>query len=244
MKFIFWAALTGAVSSLSCQAANAIPAPSATLSLEATGASDCNVRWNGQHVGQDQLLAQSVRLIESRVRQAGGPQAMTEDNIPLLRIEAPPEAPWSCLAPTLNTLGRAGFASVALRPNQVPAAADEIAHFPLLLGDDSDSPPSAILIFGPDRGMTWNGEAIGPGELRTRVAGLGRERSLPGHHVPANQFVVVPEAGTRLAALVTLIHDAAGLGVETVLSNCRAPGTIETFDRGCVPVGPAVSNPS
>jgi hypothetical protein len=244
MKTFLRHVLAGIAASLSCQPAKAVPAPSATLSLEVTGAGHCNVRWNGRPVTQDQLLDQGVGLIESRVRQAGGPQAMTEDNIPLLRVETPDEGTWACLAPTYQTLRRSGFASVALRAARIPEAADEIAHFPLPPDDGSDSAPSAILLFGRDRTMAWNGAVIQPGELRTRLAAFRRERRLPDHDGPAAPLVVVPDASTQLAALLALIHDAHELGIETVLSNCRAPETIEAYDRGCLPAGSAVSNPS
>lgn len=211
--------------------ASRFSAPSATLLLQPAGGGACTVRWDGQTIGQTALLDRAVALVRARIEALGGPQAIDEGNMPLVRLEAPADAPWSCLAPTLGALERAGFAVVALRHAQAADAADTFAHF-LQPGSDGDLPPSVVLRFGP-------GAPVAPGQLGPLLTSLGRAHG--AGDAPPNQFVVVPDATSRFGALFTIIEDAARQGVDTTFARCAgAAGTLAEIRCPPPPPGSAV----
>jgi hypothetical protein len=57
-----------------------------------------------------------VGALEEAIRAVGGVANVNEQNLPFVRVEAPPAMAYACLGATLGSLQRSGFAWILLRP--------------------------------------------------------------------------------------------------------------------------------
>lgn len=184
----------------------------ATVSVASRG-SDCYFRWNGAPATGEQIFQRGRVLLEDAIQRMGGTDYLTGENIPFLRLEAAPETPWSCIAPALFAMQRAGYASVALRLAGAAPQPDQIAQF-TLMPQEPDGRPSVVVEVDADGGLTWNRAAIDRGTLGARARALAQP-PLP------NDFAVIAGPRTRFAALYETLRLVGQAGVEPTLAGCR-----------------------
>ena len=84
------------------------------VSLSVTGGpgGTCKVYWNLTPVTSDQLLDRAVRKLEDEVKKLGGPQNVTEENMPEAHIRGDINTPYKCIGGAVFTMQMAGFARV------------------------------------------------------------------------------------------------------------------------------------
>ena len=72
----------------------------------------CEVYWGIQKVTQQQLLQRAVQKLEKLIRDVGGVQNVTEENMPEAHIRGDVNTPYRCIGGAVFTMQRAGFARV------------------------------------------------------------------------------------------------------------------------------------
>jgi biopolymer transport protein ExbD len=72
----------------------------------------CEVYWNLQRMNSEQLLDKAVQKLETLVKAVGGPENVTEENMPEAHIRADINTPYKCVGGAIFTMQRAGFARV------------------------------------------------------------------------------------------------------------------------------------
>ena len=84
------------------------------VSLSVTGNPNgtCNVYWNLQKVTSQELLDRAVKKLEDEVKKLGGPQNVTEENMPEAHIRGDINTPYKCIGGAIFAMQRAGFARV------------------------------------------------------------------------------------------------------------------------------------
>jgi biopolymer transport protein ExbD len=89
------------------------------LSVRGGPGGTCEVYWNLTRVNNDELLDRAVKKLEDEVARAGGPENITEENMPEAHIRGDVDTPYKCIGGTVFTMQRAGFARVGFisQPN-------------------------------------------------------------------------------------------------------------------------------
>ena len=89
------------------------------LSVSGGPGGTCEVYWNLEKVNSDQLLDKAVSKLEQLIRDVGGVDKVTEDNMPEAHIRGDINTPYKCIGGTVFTMQRAGFARVGFisQPN-------------------------------------------------------------------------------------------------------------------------------
>ena len=84
------------------------------VSLTVRGGADgsCEVYWNITRVDSTQLLDRAVAKLKLEIKNAGGVQNITEDNMPEAHIRGDINTPYRCIGGAVYTMQRAGFARV------------------------------------------------------------------------------------------------------------------------------------
>jgi biopolymer transport protein ExbD len=82
----------------------------------------CEVYWALKRVNSDQLLDFAVKKLELEVKKLGGPQNVTEDNMPEAHIRGDINTPYKCIGGAIFTMQRAGFARVGFISEPTPVA--------------------------------------------------------------------------------------------------------------------------
>ena len=77
----------------------------------------CEVYWNLEKVNSDQLLDKAVKKLEQLIKDVGGVDKVTEDNMPEAHIRGDINTPYKCIGGTVFTMQRAGFARVGFISN-------------------------------------------------------------------------------------------------------------------------------
>jgi biopolymer transport protein ExbD len=83
-----------------------------SLSVRQEKDSSCGVYWGLQKVNSDELLKRAVKKLEDEIKKLGGPDNMTEENMPEAHIRADINTPYKCVGGAIYTMQRAGFARV------------------------------------------------------------------------------------------------------------------------------------
>jgi biopolymer transport protein ExbD len=83
-----------------------------TLSVRADEAGTCQVYWLMQPMTSEQLTDRAVKHLEDQVAAVGGPQNITEENMPEVHIRSDVNTPYRCVGGAIFTMQRAGFARV------------------------------------------------------------------------------------------------------------------------------------
>lgn len=191
--------------------------PAATIAIVPGQGTDCTAQWDGEAVTPERLRERGMAVLQEGIERIGGVRRLTEENIPFVRLEAPAEAPWSCVAPTLESIRRTGFAHVALAPAG-GAAPDQRVHFLIEIPQSAESRPSVVVEMAREGGLTWNGAAIDLDGFGARVRARGGDVAPPG------DFVVIPSGATRFAELHALLQVAGRARAEVALGGCRGLG--------------------
>ena len=84
------------------------------VNLSVRGESDgtCGVYWNLTKVNSDELLDRAVKKLEQLIKDVGGVDNVTEENMPEAHIRGDINTPYKCIGGTVFTMQRAGFARV------------------------------------------------------------------------------------------------------------------------------------
>ena len=82
------------------------------LSVRGGPGGTCEVYWNITPVTSDELLDRAVKKLEQIIKDVGGVQNVTEDNMPEAHIRGDVNTPYKCIGGTIFTMQRAGFARV------------------------------------------------------------------------------------------------------------------------------------
>ncbi|QAY76568.1 biopolymer transporter ExbD [Sphingosinicella sp. BN140058] len=83
-----------------------------SLSVRGGPGDTCEVYWGLQKVGAEELLEKAAKKLEDEVKKAGGPEAITEENMPEAHIRGDINTPYKCIGGAVFTMQRAGFARV------------------------------------------------------------------------------------------------------------------------------------
>ena len=82
------------------------------LSVKAGANGTCEVYWDLTKVNSDELLDRAVKKLEKLIKDVGGVQNVTEDNMPEAHIRGDVNTPYKCIGGAVFTMQRAGFARV------------------------------------------------------------------------------------------------------------------------------------
>ena len=82
------------------------------LSVRAGPDGSCEVYWNLTKVTSDELLDRAVKKLEQLIKDVGGVENVTEENMPEAHIRGDVNTPYKCIGGTVFTMQRAGFARV------------------------------------------------------------------------------------------------------------------------------------
>ena len=83
----------------------------------------CEVYWGLTLVDSEQLLDRAVKKLEAQVKAAGGPENITEENMPEAHIRGDINTPYRCIGGAVFTMQRAGFARVGFISEPAPGGA-------------------------------------------------------------------------------------------------------------------------
>ena len=72
----------------------------------------CEVYWALKRVNSDELLDRAVQKLEKLIRDVGGVQNVTEDNMPEAHIRGDVNTQYKCIGATIITMQQAGFQRV------------------------------------------------------------------------------------------------------------------------------------
>ena len=82
------------------------------LSVRGEADGTCGVYWNLTKVNSEELLAKAVEKLEKLIRDVGGVENVTEENMPEAHIRGDVNTPYKCIGGAVFTMQRAGFARV------------------------------------------------------------------------------------------------------------------------------------
>ena len=83
----------------------------------------CEVYWGLTKVNSEELLDRAVKKLEAQVKAAGGPDNITEENMPEAHIRGDVNTPYRCIGGAVFTMQRAGFARVGFISEPPPGGA-------------------------------------------------------------------------------------------------------------------------
>ena len=92
------------------------------LSVRGGPGGTCEVYWNITPVTSDELLDRAVKKLEQLIKDVGGAQNVTEENMPEAHIRGDVNTPYKCIGGTIFTMQRAGFARVGFISEPPPGA--------------------------------------------------------------------------------------------------------------------------
>ena len=82
------------------------------LSVRGGPGGTCEVYWNLTKVDNKQLLDLAVKKLEQLIKDVGGVENVTEENMPEAHIRGDVNTPYKCIGGTIFAMQRAGFARV------------------------------------------------------------------------------------------------------------------------------------
>jgi biopolymer transport protein ExbD len=82
------------------------------LTVKAGPGGECEVYWDLTRVNSQQLLDRAVTHLEDQIRELGGVQNLTEENMPEAHIRSDIDTPYRCVGGAVFTMQRAGFARI------------------------------------------------------------------------------------------------------------------------------------
>ena len=83
-----------------------------SLSVRNGPSGACEVYWNLTKVSQKELLDRAVQKLEKLIKDVGGVQNVTEDNMPEAHIRGDVNTQYKCIGATIITMQQAGFQRV------------------------------------------------------------------------------------------------------------------------------------
>lgn len=83
-----------------------------SLSVRNGPGGTCEVYWNLTRVTQKELLDRAVQKLEKLIKDVGGVQNVTEENMPEAHIRGDVDTQYKCIGATVITMQQAGFQRV------------------------------------------------------------------------------------------------------------------------------------
>ncbi len=90
------------------------------LSVRGDGAGGCEVYWGLEKLNSDQLLERAAAKLKAEIDKVGGPENITEENMPEAHIRGDVNTPYRCIGGAIFTMQRAGFARVGFISEPLP----------------------------------------------------------------------------------------------------------------------------
>jgi len=203
--------------------------PVATIALAASATGDCQARWNGEAVTQAAVVQRGISVLEQAIREAGGIEAITEESLPFVRIEAAPAMAYACIGATLRSLQSTGFPGAQLRP-----AGGRNARVEFFIENVPASILAATTIEVGRGALSWNGTATNLSGLRAYVQAMAAgEDSVPPQPdrtpppvvalAPPGQIVVRVARDAPFGELQAVLATLADGQQTATLMSCAGP---------------------
>src|SRR3954453_5923686 len=96
------------------------------LSVKGGPGGTCEVYWNLTKVDSDELLKRAVEKLEKLIKDVGGVQNVTEENMPEAHIRGDVNTPYKCIGGAIFTMQRAGFARVGFISEPPPEGGERL----------------------------------------------------------------------------------------------------------------------
>ena len=80
----------------------------------------CEVYWDLTRMNAQQLLDRAVDDLTTKVEALGGPQAITEENMPEVHIRGDINTPYRCIGGAIYAMQRAGYARIGFISEPTP----------------------------------------------------------------------------------------------------------------------------
>ena len=90
------------------------------LSVTVGPNNECEVYWDLTKMNSEQLLERAVNELETQIRNIGGVENLTEENMPEAHIRGDINVPYRCIGGAIFTMQRAGFTRVGFISEPVP----------------------------------------------------------------------------------------------------------------------------
>jgi biopolymer transport protein ExbD len=97
-----------------------------SLSVRGGPGGTCEVYWSLQRVSSQQLLDRAVQKLTDEVKKLGGPQNVTEENMPEAHIRGDINTPYKCIGGAIFAMQRAGFARVGFISEPPPEGGERL----------------------------------------------------------------------------------------------------------------------
>ena len=92
------------------------------LSVRGGPGGECEVYWNLTKVSSQELLDRAVKKLEDTIKNVGGVENITEENMPEAHIRGDVNTPYRCIGGAVFAMQRAGFARVGFISEPEPLA--------------------------------------------------------------------------------------------------------------------------
>jgi biopolymer transport protein ExbD len=83
-----------------------------SLSVRGGPGGECEVYWDLTRMNSQQLLARADAELRAQVEAVGGPQNITEENMPEVHIRGDINTPYRCVGGVIFTMQRVGYARI------------------------------------------------------------------------------------------------------------------------------------
>ena len=93
-----------------------------SLSVRTAAGETCEVYWNMTRVTQKELLDRGVSKLENLIKDVGGVENVTEENMPEVHIRGDVDTRYKCIGGAIITMQQAGFQRVGFISEPAPEA--------------------------------------------------------------------------------------------------------------------------
>ncbi len=178
----------------------------------ADGAEGCSYSWNGEAVTPADILTRSAQAVETAVREAGGANNMTEEDLPTLHVQTPPGTRFECLRAAAIPAALAGYPQGELR--LVEGEAGPMFDFPIFF--EEDFIVGAVLRVDANGGHSWSGESVDEQGIAMRAQSFQGDRRdrimlVASDEAPVAEIYDALSAVGRSNAYVTLLPCMDGM---------------------------------
>ena len=97
-----------------------------SLSVRGGAGGSCEVYWGLTRMNSEELLRRAVKKLEDEIKNVGGVENLTEENMPEAHIRADVNTPYKCVGGAIYTMQRAGFARVGFISEPPPQGATRL----------------------------------------------------------------------------------------------------------------------
>ena len=80
----------------------------------------CEVYWDLTRLNAEQLLERAVDDLTAKIEAVGGPENLTEENMPEVHIRGDVNTPYRCIGGAIFAMQRAGFARIGFISEPAP----------------------------------------------------------------------------------------------------------------------------